>query len=585
MTVHSILPGFASSEAHVAAELARGTLLLRALLAQHAAELPADADPTRWGLSEVTPREVAAFIEGAPSTEQPLRACPAARPFLEEAARHRAWIDATLAETGVTLRLERLVGRLGLDARSRDALILLALAERDESCRRMIAYLHDNGARPWFSAALLARALPDGDASVLLPGAPLADWRLLREPGGEPGIMPTRLRLDWRVERYLAGRDPVPPELSETMLDPAGWDLPEAALDAAVLRQVEAWRRAATLGDAGPLVLEGRDGAGRAALALAAVERHGGRALLLDAGCPAAVQDPVEWLRIACREAVLGEATLVLVRADGLLADAATRHAMAALFDRLLFPDAFPVALLVNQGPTPATRRPALRLTLREARGDEAVARWRAVLTASGQGENAALQDLGIAVALGPRQMGEALRKAACLAQLDGRPALGRREVERACRDVLAGTLTRFGRRLAPEGEADFDALVLPPRQSAQIAEIRHRMRHGRAVLDRIGGATGTRRGRGFTVLFSGPSGAGKTMAAELLALDHGVELYSVNLAEVVSKWVGETEKHLSALFHEARLLGAALFFDEADALFGKRGEVKEARDRWANLE
>jgi SpoVK/Ycf46/Vps4 family AAA+-type ATPase len=91
--------------------------------------------------------------------------------------------------------------------------------------------------------------------------------------------------------------------------------------------------------------------------------------------------------------------------------------------------------------------------------------------------------------------------------------------------------------------------------------------------------------GKGLIALFTGSTGTGKTMAAELLAREQGADLYKVDLSAVVSKYVGETEKNLKRVFDEAEDANAIIFFDEADALFGKRGEVKDARDRWANIE
>src|SRR3546814_14057856 len=91
--------------------------------------------------------------------------------------------------------------------------------------------------------------------------------------------------------------------------------------------------------------------------------------------------------------------------------------------------------------------------------------------------------------------------------------------------------------------------------------------------------------GRGFVALFTGPSGTGKTMAAELMARERGIDLYKVNLGQLVSKWVGETEKHIARIFAEARSPSAVLFFYECVALFGTRGDIKEARDRWRSEE
>jgi SpoVK/Ycf46/Vps4 family AAA+-type ATPase len=91
--------------------------------------------------------------------------------------------------------------------------------------------------------------------------------------------------------------------------------------------------------------------------------------------------------------------------------------------------------------------------------------------------------------------------------------------------------------------------------------------------------------GKGVNMLFAGPSGTGKTMAAGILARELGLDLYKIDLSSVVSKYIGETEKNLSRIFQEAQHSDSILFFDEADALFGKRSEVKDAHDRYANIE
>jgi SpoVK/Ycf46/Vps4 family AAA+-type ATPase len=129
------------------------------------------------------------------------------------------------------------------------------------------------------------------------------------------------------------------------------------------------------------------------------------------------------------------------------------------------------------------------------------------------------------------------------------------------------------------------DDLVLPPANRAQLRELQTRIKNHGRVYATMGLSDRHRLGRGVTALFVGGSGTGKTMAAEVLASEQQVDLYRVDLAALVSKWVGETEKNLSRIFSDAEQANCMLFFDEADALFGQRGAVKEARDRWANLE
>jgi SpoVK/Ycf46/Vps4 family AAA+-type ATPase len=126
---------------------------------------------------------------------------------------------------------------------------------------------------------------------------------------------------------------------------------------------------------------------------------------------------------------------------------------------------------------------------------------------------------------------------------------------------------------------------VLPDATLAQVRELAAAARRRRLVFEEWGMGTRTGGGSGLRALFAGASGTGKTMTAAVLAGDLGVDLYTVDLSAVVSKYIGETEKNLDRIFRAARSGTAVLFFDEADALFGRRSEVKDAHDRYANIE
>jgi SpoVK/Ycf46/Vps4 family AAA+-type ATPase len=130
-----------------------------------------------------------------------------------------------------------------------------------------------------------------------------------------------------------------------------------------------------------------------------------------------------------------------------------------------------------------------------------------------------------------------------------------------------------------------FGDLVLPPLTMSHLQELAARARNRERVLDDWQLRPGGGRGRGITALFAGDPGTGKTMSAEVIAYELGLDMYSVNLATVVDKYVGETEKNLEKIFSEADGVNGVLLFDEADALFGKRSEVKDAHDRYANIE
>ncbi|HAH10657.1 MAG TPA: hypothetical protein DCL48_11200 [Alphaproteobacteria bacterium] len=140
-----------------------------------------------------------------------------------------------------------------------------------------------------------------------------------------------------------------------------------------------------------------------------------------------------------------------------------------------------------------------------------------------------------------------------------------------------------FSRKL--DGQIQLSDLVLPTDGKHALTEILNYRKHARTVLDDWGFGYGKATGRGVSALFSGPSGTGKTMAAQALSCEAKAAIYQVDISKVISKYIGETEKNLDMIFDEASRYGVILLFDEADALFGKRGEVRDAHDRYANME
>lgn len=152
-----------------------------------------------------------------------------------------------------------------------------------------------------------------------------------------------------------------------------------------------------------------------------------------------------------------------------------------------------------------------------------------------------------------------------------------------AARRQTRGPLARLATHI--ESTRQWEDLILPEEANAQLRDICAQFTHRQQVLNEWGFGRKLSYGTGINVLFAGPSGTGKTMAAEIVASDLGLDLYKIDLAAVVSKYIGETEKNLDKIFTAAEHANAILFFDEADALFGKRSEVKDSHDRYANLE
>jgi hypothetical protein len=152
-----------------------------------------------------------------------------------------------------------------------------------------------------------------------------------------------------------------------------------------------------------------------------------------------------------------------------------------------------------------------------------------------------------------------------------------------ACRQQSRPRLEGLAQRIEPV--SSWDDLVLPEKQKETLSTIAIHIRRRSMVYRDWGFASKSARGLGISALFAGPSGTGKTMAAEVLAADLRLDLYRIDLSQIVSKYIGETEKNLRRVFDAAEEGAAVLLFDEADALFGKRSEVKDSHDRYANIE
>jgi hypothetical protein len=233
--------------------------------------------------------------------------------------------------------------------------------------------------------------------------------------------------------------------------------------------------------------------------------------------------------------------------------------------------------------------RPPLQLDSPVLGADARAALWRAGLGAALDGAPTdgagAVLDPAASTAqfvLTPDQLVGAARSAALHAAVRGTP-LTATDLAHGVRAQNAVGLERLARRVEPA--VGWRDLVLPPATATQLREIALRARYRTQVLDEWRMRPGGGRGRGVTALFAGDSGTGKTMSAEVIAGDLGLDLYAVDLSSVIDKYVGETEKNLERIFTEAAGVNAVLLFDEADAIFGKRSEVRDAHDRYANVE
>jgi len=257
----------------------------------------------------------------------------------------------------------------------------------------------------------------------------------------------------------------------------------------------------------------------------------------------------------------------------------AVLESLGAASVRFLISSATPIA------PAAGTVLPVERVELSLPPVPARQAIWRHALARYGRHmEEPSLLRIASRFTMGPMQIEQAARDAVdATAAASPDAPLSYAELAAAARAQCGAQLAGLAQRITPE--AGIDSLIVPPDVRAQLGEICARVTSRESVRHNWGAGNVHSRVIGVTALFAGPSGTGKTLAAEAIARELGFDLYRIELASVVSKYIGETERNLERVFAAAEHANAVLFFDEADALFGKRSEVKDAHDRYANIE
>ncbi|WP_189397428.1 AAA family ATPase [Streptomyces sp. FBKL.4005] len=479
--------------------------------------------------------------------------------------------------------LAGLAGRFGLSSLDMDLLLVAVAPDLDARFERLYGYLNDDltRRRPTVGLALelcgLAGAAPG--RFRLAPSAPLVAGGLVEVAEPERPPLSRVLVVPDRVTAHLLGHARPDARLAGVLDDEARED-PTA-------EPAEIRRTAAAAGTGTGLVhLRGRGG-DAGGLAVAALRAAGLRPLVLDAAALAGRSGDVpELARVAALEARLTGAGVVLGPLDALPAEPAERTRTLRAVCTALRGIPLLTHGTVGWDPAWATDTPVV-LTVPAPSPERQAARWRHALerTAGAGAVTGDAEALARAVAahrLDSGQVRRAADVAVRTAALAGRPVRPD-DLRTAVRAQNGAGLDRLARRVEPA--VGWDDLVLPPLTHRRLRELALRARHREQVLGQWGMRPGGGRGRGVIALFAGGSGTGKTMSAEVVAADLGMDLYVVDLSTVVDKYVGETEKNLERIFTEASAVNAVLLFDEADAIFGKRSEVKDAHDRHANIE
>jgi hypothetical protein len=486
--------------------------------------------------------------------------------------------------------LEIVTDLFDLSPFARALLALTAGIELDARFAPLCAQAQGDRERAYPTFGLALAALPGAAWAELSPEAPLRRWRLLEIPSGgtgsNGGLAASRLEIDERILHFLAGVDHRDQRLEHLTdpVHPSGPLVPSHRLLAARITTI--WTDAAARGGLPAIQLCGPDPASRRAVAAAVCDQLELELVAMGAeALPTAPRELDDLLRLWQREMMLGSGALLIDAGEvDAGSDPAREAALGRFVERLDGP-----LFLASRERRRGRERPLIAIDVARPTTEEQRDLWRdrlSVLAEGGLDLSSTIEGLAEQFDLpAPRLEAAAATALGALGAEEEAPspAATAAALWDACRQQARPRLDDLAQRIEPT--ATWDDLILPPRERELLKTIAAHIGQRTTVHERWGMGGGGWRGRGVSALFSGPSGTGKTLAAEVLAGALRLDLYRIDLAITVSKYIGETEKNLRRVFDAAEEGGAILLFDEADALFGKRSEVKDSHDRHANIE
>jgi hypothetical protein len=483
--------------------------------------------------------------------------------------------------------IESLCSIFQLSSFERKILLLCAGVELDSSFTDLLVRLHrdDRHHQPTFGLAL--GAFSDAHWSALSPARPLRYWQMIDLAAGD-SLTGASLCIQERILHYLAGvqyldqrlrhqfRPVVPPEQL----------VPTHAAMADNIASI--WNEAASRGKLPVIELCGDERTSKKAIAAVAAQKFGLQLNSLSAwSLPhIASGELVQQLRLWEREAILSSSALLLECDDADTPESLPAGVLGSLVEWVRSP-----LIISTRTSRQAAFRSIVPFDVLNPTPREQSDLWRSALQPSFPNVNGEVDALISQFSLNPAAIHSAAGQVICnwpnSSASNGNdestaPNLGGRLWD-ACRVQARPRLEGLAQRIPPA--AAWDDLVLPDRQKDVLRQIAVHVRQRPKVYQSWGFAAKGSRGLGISALFAGPSGTGKTMAAEVLASELRLDLYRIDLSQVINKYIGETEKNLCRVFDAAEEGAAVLLFDEADALFGKRSEVKDSHDRYANIE
>jgi AAA+ superfamily predicted ATPase len=496
-----------------------------------------------------------------------------------------------------SLRIKYLLQALKLVPEDLDLLLVCLAPAIERRYERLYSFLQDDVTRRQPSVNFALNLIgQDWQHRVNLMKRLTEDAPLIREgviiPYTDTGNPNTAfnnylLRVDPRIVNYLQGIDHVPASLETSVrFVPVEHENLNSLVLAEETRQRLRSGYPKRYGNNLPPIFHFYGGYGSGKRTIAATLAHEFQDGLLEINLHALKQGstiphdiPIKQFRLALREGILRKSALLLSRWESILDD--NYSPPMWLWDAIVnYP--YVVFLSGHKEWEPHgtfRQRPVLRLHLEVPEFKNRLRHWQVNLTETAPDP----AELAYKFQLTGGQIRDAVYTALDLAAWrgEGQPTLA---------DLYAGSRAQSNRRLSNLAQKitpryTWERLILPDDRIQQLREISNQVKFAVKVYDDWNFGGNIANAYGVTALFAGQSGTGKTMAAEVIASDLGIELYKIDLSTVVSKYIGETEKNLAAIFEEATQSNAILFFDEADALFGKRSEVKDSHDRYANIE
>jgi SpoVK/Ycf46/Vps4 family AAA+-type ATPase len=478
--------------------------------------------------------------------------------------------------------LEQLCTLFSLSPFERDILLLCVGMELDPNFELLCADAQGNRERNYPTLGLALSVLPNSHWSVLASQSPLQRWQLI-EIGKELTLTQSPLRIDKRILCYLLDEPcqdeqlagilkPMPPA-SSAPLPPSHQKLAE--------QLVATWSHGSATSSFPIVQLCGSEVTAKYSIAAVACASVGFNLNVMEASIlPPNPHELNHLIQRWFREALLTNSALLLNCDEVNQADAVREFAISQFIENLNSP-----LIVSSQERQHPRQRPLITFDVPPLTHSEQLAIWNSNLGTAAAELNGQVEALASQFNLST--------PAILTACLKVKGEMGKREEDKTspiqnqlwdiCRTMARPRLDDLAQRI--ESTATWEDLVLPEQQRQTIRDISAHVRQRAKVYQGWGFAGKGGRGLGISALFSGASGTGKTMAAEVIAQELRLDLYRIDLSAVVSKYIGETEKNLRRIFDAAETGGAILLFDEADALFGKRTEVKDSHDRHANVE